>query len=315
MNVILPLVTIVTPNYNGMPYLKFNIDSVRSQDYPNLEHIVIDGASSDKSVALLNSYFGITWISEKDGGQSQALNKGFSLANGEIIGWLNSDDTYTDGTIFKAVRFLIDNPEIDLIGTDVNIIDEYGVVFGIAKGKNTTALELLSKNVIKQPSIFMRRRVIETLKGVNESLHFIMDQELWIRALMNGFHYAYLPNEIFANFRLVKGTKTFESAPEFIKEWHNCKINLLKKPFFNFLNVKEYKQILNKSYFDLHFSKMILAIQKKELVKVLEKCFFCVLAYPRILTNGGFIKIFLLGLLGKEHNRIKKFQMNFNEYK
>src|SRR5262245_7113023 len=90
----LPTISVVTPSFNQAKFLRANIDSVLSQGYPHLEHIVIDGGSTDGSVDILRNYNHLRWISELDRGQTHALNKGFRMATGEVIGWLNSDDTY-----------------------------------------------------------------------------------------------------------------------------------------------------------------------------------------------------------------------------
>jgi glycosyltransferase involved in cell wall biosynthesis len=305
-----PLVSIITPNYNGMPYLLATIESVRKQNYPNLEHIIFDGASSDGSVELLKSYPEIIWISEKDRGQSHALNKGFALAKGNIIGWLNSDDTYTDGTITKAVGFLIDHPEYDMVGTDVNIVDENDVVVGKAIGDDTDAVDLLKRNVIKQPSLFMRRAVLEKLNGVNENYHYIMDQEFWVRAFMNGFTYKYLKGECFANFRLIKGTKTFDNGLYFVEEWHDFTLSIINNSFYNFLGDREKNILLSNSLMKLYFSKMLLAINSKNKFEAISLYFKTIKSKPSVILNLGLTRILILGMFNKQYNILSKFKKN-----
>jgi glycosyltransferase involved in cell wall biosynthesis len=305
-----PLVSIITPNYNGMPYLLATIESVRKQNYPNLEHIIFDGASSDGSVELLKSYPEIIWISEKDRGQSHALNKGFALAKGNIIGWLNSDDTYTDGTITKAVGFLIDHPEYDMVGTDVNIVDENDVVVGKAIGDDTDAVDLLKRNVIKQPSLFMRRAVLEKLNGVNENYHYIMDQEFWVRAFMNGFTYKYLKGECFANFRLIKGTKTFDNGLYFVEEWHDFTLSIINNSFYNFLGDREKNILLSNSLMKLYFSKMLLAINSKNKFEAISFYFKTIKSKPSVILNLGLTRILILGMFNKQYNILSKFKKN-----
>jgi glycosyltransferase involved in cell wall biosynthesis len=305
-----PLVSIITPAYNAMPYLKTTIESVLNQEYPNLEHIVYDGGSKDNSVELLRSYTHLTWVSEKDRGQSHALNKGFAIAKGEIIGWLNADDTYTQGAINKAVRFLMKHPEYDMIGTDVNIIDENDLLIGKAIGAETDVVDLLGRNVIKQPSLFMRRRVVDTLKGVREDFNYIMDQEFWIRAFMNGFTYKYLEGECYANFRLIKGTKTFDAGPAFNEEWHNYTLTVLSNPYFNFLNSSEKRNILSFSFMNLYFSKMQLAINSNKKLEAILYYFKSIFSQPRIIFNLGLTKLLLYGLFERRHNLLAKFEKN-----
>lgn len=118
-----PLVSIITTSYNQVNYLKYTLESVLNQNYPKIEYIVIDGGSSDGSVELLKSYGKkIRWISEKDKGQSNGLNKGFKRAKGDIIGWINSDDTYEPGAVKKAAEYFDKHPDVDLIYSDCNII-------------------------------------------------------------------------------------------------------------------------------------------------------------------------------------------------
>jgi glycosyltransferase involved in cell wall biosynthesis len=306
----LPFVSIITPAYNAMPFLKTTIESVLNQEYPNLEHIVFDGGSKDNSVEILKSYSHLTWVSEKDRGQSHALNKGFAIVKGEIIGWLNADDTYTPGAINKAVSFLLNHPEFDMVGTDVNIIDENDIVTGKAIGGDTDALDLLKRNVIKQPSLFMRRNVLDKLKWVNEDFHYIMDQEFWVRALMNGFTYKYIPGECYANFRLIKGTKTFDAGPAFNEEWHNYTLTILNNPYFNFLSSSQKKHILSFSFMKLYSSKMQLAFRKDEKLRAIKFYFKSIESQPSIIFNLGLTKLLLMGLFNEKHNMLTKFEKN-----
>ena len=306
----LPLVSIITPAYNAMPYLKTTIESVLNQEYPNLEHIVFDGGSKDNSVELLKSYSHLTWFSENDRGQSHALNKGFAIAKGEIIGWLNADDTYTPEAIKKAVSFLMNHPEYDMVGTDVNIIDENDLVTGKAIGEDTDAVDLLKRNVIKQPSLFMRRTVLDKLKGVNEDFHYIMDQEFWVRAFMNGFTYKYLPGECYANFRLIKGTKTFDAGPAFNEEWHNYTLTILNQTYFSFLSASHKKNILAFSFMKLNSSKMQLAFSTNENLNAIKFYFKSIVNQPSIIFNLGLTKLLVLGLFNKKHNILTKFEKN-----
>ena len=103
-----PLISIITPSFNQGKFIEQTILSVLNQHYPNFEHIIIDGGSTDGSIEILKKYPHLIWKSEKDRGQSEALNKGFEVAKGEIIGWLNSDDVYLDDTLFKVTGYLKD---------------------------------------------------------------------------------------------------------------------------------------------------------------------------------------------------------------
>lgn len=295
-----------------MPYVKATIESVLGQNYSKLEHIVMDGNSSDGSVDLYKKYPHLHWTSEKDRGQSHAINKGFAKSSGEIIGWLNADDTYTPGTFKKVIEYFDKHPETDLIGTDINIIDENDNVVGMTPGGPLDKVELLTVNRIKQPTVFMRRRVIEILKGVDESLHFVMDQEFWLRVALNGFKYEYIPNERFANFRLIQGTKTFEMGTKFREEWHKVISKVIEDPAFSDLSVKEKQEILSESLSDLHIQKMMAAAGNRRFV--FQEALKVLKANSKLYSNLGFYKIFLQQLFGSNSDRLGKFKKNESKY-
>ena len=117
------LVSIVTPSYNTGKYIRDTIESVLSQGYPNFEHIIYDGGSTDETIDILKEYPHLIWFSESDRGQSHAINKGLDKAKGDIIGWLNSDDYFLPGTFSKIMEVFINNPELDAIFGDINIVD------------------------------------------------------------------------------------------------------------------------------------------------------------------------------------------------
>ncbi|HQO20971.1 MAG TPA: glycosyltransferase family 2 protein [Acidobacteriota bacterium] len=225
----MPLVSIVTPSFNSMPYIRETIESVRNQDYGRIQHIIFDGGSTDGTTELLARYTGLVWVSEKDRGQSDALNKGFRRAEGEIIGWLNSDDTYNPGAVSFAVGYFGSHPEADIICTDIMIMDEESRPVRLAKSSPFVLEDLLECNRIKQPTVFMRRKVIDELSGVDEKLHFAMDRELWLRAGLR-FKIEYVPGKTLANFRFCRGTKSFESLPDFHLEWIEVLNKLEKDP-------------------------------------------------------------------------------------
>jgi glycosyltransferase involved in cell wall biosynthesis len=216
----MPLVSVVTPSYNSGRFIAETIESVRNQDYPSIEHIVIDGGSNDGTVEILKRCPQLQWVSEPDSGQSEALNKGFRCAKGEIIGWLNADDTYEPGAVAAAELFLREHEEVDLIYTKCRVVDGQGIFIRMAQSGPFQLEELLVKNFVKQPTVFMRRRVIEALGGVHENLHYVMDRELWLRAGL-AFRLEFLPEKIFANFRLDKGTKSHDHIVCFHQEWLN----------------------------------------------------------------------------------------------
>lgn len=177
-----PLVSIITPSLNQGKYIEETILSVLAQDYENVEYIVIDGGSTDGTLDILRKYDGrLTWRSEPDNGQSHAVNKGLRLARGSIIGWLNSDDTYTENAVGEAVSFLKANPRHAMVYGEADIVNERGKRIG-AYETEPFDLERLSKHCpICQPSAFIRAEVLAEAGGLDERLHYCMDMDLWIR--------------------------------------------------------------------------------------------------------------------------------------
>jgi glycosyltransferase involved in cell wall biosynthesis len=205
-----PLVSIVTPSYNQGRFIEETIESVLSQDYPNLEYIVIDGGSTDETLAILRRYEGrLTWITEPDGGQSEAINKGFRRARGEIVAWLNSDDTYLAGAVSKAVAYLHAHPEVAMVYGEGYLMDEAGRVtsrFPATEPFNFWRLVHFSDYILQQ-TVFWRRSVFESVGMLDESLHYGMDWDFWIRVAKR-FEVAYIP-EFLGNLREYATAKTF----------------------------------------------------------------------------------------------------------
>ncbi|MEW6031094.1 MAG: glycosyltransferase family 2 protein [Chloroflexota bacterium] len=183
-----PLVSIVTPSFNQARYLEATIQSVLGQDYPRLEYIVIDGASTDGSVDLIKKYADrIAYrVSEKDSGQAEAINKGMARAQGDIVAWLNSDDTYLPGAVSAAVRTFEQNPDADLVYADMLAVDEHGQTINELKYRQLTLEDLLCFQIIGQPAVFMRRAAFEKAGGLDPSFHFLLDHHLWIRIAAQG---------------------------------------------------------------------------------------------------------------------------------
>ena len=173
--------TIITPSYNQADYIEQTIRSVLEQDCPNVEHIVVDGGSSDGTVEILERYSHIIWISEKDRGQADALNKGLALATGSIIGWINSDDYYQEN-IFTSVAKNFVNPTTQwVIGNLANQFDD-GKEPCFEKSHVITR-EALIKNpdIVRQQPTFFRKEALLSVGGWNAEFFMAMDYDLWIR--------------------------------------------------------------------------------------------------------------------------------------
>ena len=157
-----PLVSIVTPSYNQAQYLEQTLRSVLEQDYPRIEYMVIDGASTDGSVEIIRKYEDrlAYWVSEKDSGQAEAINKGFTRASGDIIAWLNSDDYFLPGAVGAAVKAFDENPDVLLVYGDMLAVDERGRTINQLKYRQLTLDDLLCFQIIGQPAVFMRRSAL-----------------------------------------------------------------------------------------------------------------------------------------------------------
>jgi glycosyltransferase involved in cell wall biosynthesis len=182
------LVSIITPSYNQSTYLEQTILSVLEQDYPRVEYIVIDGASTDSSVDVIKKHAAelAYWVSEKDNGQADAINKGFAHATGDVVAWLNSDDYYLPGTISAAVKIFDENPDVVLVYGNMLAVDEHGKIFNTLNYKQLTLEDLLCFQIIGQPAAFMRRAALDKTGGLDPSFHFLLDHHLWIRIAQQG---------------------------------------------------------------------------------------------------------------------------------
>jgi glycosyltransferase involved in cell wall biosynthesis len=175
----------VTPSYNQAPFLEATIRSVLLQGYPNLEYAVIDGGSTDGSVDVIRRYapWLAYWASEPDGGQSDAINKGFARATGEVLGWLNSDDLYEPGTLEFVARFLASRPECELVYGNGWYVDERGrKTHRCDWVRSFSRRRLLTVNFILQPAAFWRRRLWERTGPLDVACHWTMDWDWLIRA-------------------------------------------------------------------------------------------------------------------------------------
>jgi glycosyltransferase involved in cell wall biosynthesis len=204
-----PLVSIVTPSYNQARFLEFTIHSVLEQDYPNIEYILVDGGSTDGSLDIIHRYANrfAWWVSEKDRGQTDAINKGFAQANGDILAWLNSDDTYEPHAVAEAVELLRSQPETGLVYGDTNFIDENGDNIGSFPAAQTDYKRLRRGYVhIPQQASFWRADLWRKVGPLDPSFYFAMDYDLWVRlAALAPLQYT---PRLWANFRLHTQAKT-----------------------------------------------------------------------------------------------------------
>jgi glycosyltransferase involved in cell wall biosynthesis len=190
-----PRISIITPSFNQGNFIEETISSVISQGYPNLEYIIIDGGSTDNTLEVLKKIDSQVsfWISEKDSGQSEAINKGFCRASGEIIAWLNSDDYYLPGALFEVAKIMQNADWV--VGGAVHIDNNRNIILNSsAKGHELQKFNNCFKNQndfnfrIAQPSHFWSSKLIKDVGPLNETLHYAMDFELMLKSLALGYH-------------------------------------------------------------------------------------------------------------------------------
>lgn len=219
-----PRITIVTPSFNQADFLEETLVSVLSQDYPNLEYIVIDGGSTDGSVAILETYSDrlTDWVSEPDRGQTDAIAKGFEMATGEIINWLNSDDLLLPGALSAVARTFMSTGADVVVGQDRHFYESHHhpVRRFIPSGYSyPECLRFWSGEFrYHQPCTFFTRAVYNDAGGLDRELNFSMDYDLYCRILAReGVTVEYLEEELSA-FRLHKDSKTSKNAPDQLRD-------------------------------------------------------------------------------------------------
>ena len=212
-----PLVSIVTPSYNQGPFIEAMLLSVKNQDYPNIEHLVIDGGSSDNTVEILKKYeneYNLKWVSEPDKGQSDAVNKGFERASGQIIGWLNSDDIYVDRqAISYTVRKFEEFNDVDVIYGDGITIDKNDLVLKAIHNIPWVSFNRLVRfDFIIQPSCFFRREIVQQHK-LDTKIDLPMDYEYYLRLAAQGFKFRHV-NKVLSATRWHEEAKSMSRAEE-----------------------------------------------------------------------------------------------------
>lgn len=234
-------ISVVTPSFNQGKYLEETIRSVITQQGDFfIDYIVMDGGSTDNSVDLLKKYEALIktdefeprclgvefrWVSEKDRGQTHAINKGFQIAKGEIVSWINSDDLYYDNSFSKVVEHFLKNPDSDFVFGDGDVISEIGDIqwewlsrpydFDLLRSYHYLWNDFT--NYIMQQAAFWRRNVLKKIGFLDESLHYAMDIEYWLRIGEAGFKTAHVPAKL-GKFRMIQGTKSLSSPTIFWME-------------------------------------------------------------------------------------------------
>jgi glycosyltransferase involved in cell wall biosynthesis len=204
-------VSVVTPSFNQGQFIQRTLESVATQTGAEIEHVVFDGGSNDNTVDVLKRFgHGVKWVSEKDNGQTEAVNKGIRATDGEIIGWLNSDDVYYPGAIAHVIAFFEAHPDVDVVYGMADHIDLSDHAFEAYPTESWDMARMRDTCIICQPAAFFRRRVVAQHGLLDESRHFCMDYEYWLRLAKAGVRFAYVEEKL-AGSRLYAENKTMGS--------------------------------------------------------------------------------------------------------
>ena len=219
----LPSITVITPSFNAAASIEATLESVRAQRYPKLEHLVVDGASTDGTVEILEAAPGIRYVSEPDRGLAHALNKGVAMASGDIIGELNADDIYEPGALQAVGEAFRDHPEVAWLTGYCRIIDSNGAEIrrAITEYKNAFlrhySLGLyLTHNFISAPATFFRRETLEESGGFDERYRISVDYDLQLRIARR--HDPLILRRYLASFRMVEGTLSMSGFQDQFRE-------------------------------------------------------------------------------------------------
>lgn len=223
--------SIVTPSLNQGAYIQRNLESVSEQNDVTVEHLVIDGLSTDATMEIVSSFksnHDLRWISEKDKGQTDAINKGLRLCNGKILAYLNSDDCLYAGNVLKQVKSIMDSTGVDILYGDVEVIDGRDIHTGYIRGRPFKFERMIKSNYIPQPATFFRASVVEKIGYFREELRYAMDLEYWLRAASYGLRLHYDPLVI-SCFREHEASKTCSQTKALIDEGYG----VVRKEYFS----------------------------------------------------------------------------------
>lgn len=318
-----PKISIVTPSYNQGKFIEQTILSVINQNYPNLEYIIIDGGSTDETVSIIKKYEQhITyWVSEKDNGQSHAINKGLQKCTGDIFNWLNSDDWYEPDALFKIAIEFMNDETLEFVSGFENHIYENGdkVLYG-GTFLNDTLEESIELCQVAQPSTFFKLNSIKKIGGVSNNLHYIMDGDMWLKLLLlYGQKRFKKIDDVLVNFRFHSNSKTvsnkivnnflyercsiiidlqkFVGVPNYIVDYYVSDIYQSSQSFSLNTNWIINEKIITKKEIKTYFIKKYVVKQfiinhksnafkgMKELMKIFAFDFFLFKSYFKLIVN------------------------------
>lgn len=288
-----PRITVVTPSYNQGRFIENTIRSVMAQGYPNLEYIIIDGASRDNTLEVIRKYEKrITfWTSEKDEGQAHAINKGFARATGDIFAWLNSDDIYCDGTLRKVAEYWLAHPGCNFLAGDGEIVnsaaDKREYYIKVAKYTFKDLLEFHKGKHLAQPSVFFSRQAFRNSGGVDKSLHIAFDLDLWLRMRLK-YELHYMAGCL-SKLRHHDDAKTWKDSVRLAQE-----INLVVNRYVGGLNLPDRLNIksgLRKFYASTLSKSALVRYLQKDRDGALRLMRQAIFAYPPIMFSLIGLKV------------------------
>ncbi len=216
-------ISIITPSYKSGAFIERTILSVKNQNYPNYEHIIVDAGSNDGTDRVAKKYPNVKFVLAEKTNQSQALNVGFKMATGGLIGWINADDVYEPGAFKKAIDYLGGHPETDLIYSDCRFIDENDKELAVWRTARFSYFRNLNYfQMIPQQTIFFRRGVFEKVGFIDERFNFAMDYDFLVR-VSKRCRIEYLPGIVLADLRLHSSSKTMSQRKKFEPEVRRIK--------------------------------------------------------------------------------------------
>lgn len=279
-------VSVIIPSYNQKEYIARTLRSVLEQDYQNFEIILVDGGSTDGTLAVVNEFRDriAIIVSEKDDGQASAINKGFNLATGDIIGWINSDDTFTREAFTLIIKAFESDDSVDFVYGDIRIIDDHDNVLGFLKGRtlNFPAFTWKLDLHVPQQGAFWRRSALQRggLK-LNESFHYVLDRDIFLRSLVE-LNARYI-DSLLGNFRRQGESKSVASSNKWLDEMPVLYNFFIRDYGSNVLSSTTISKI--KAMIDLYVA--IEHVKKREFFRALGFLFCSLLRRPDIILISG----------------------------